>query len=119
VTRRLTTALLAIVVITGSACSDKAVAETKKDVGAAIDTTRVGVDKAAELVTDGWITAKVKAKFGDETILKGSDVTVDTNNFVVTLKGTVPSAAARARAVEIASGTERVSRVVDRLLVNR
>jgi len=65
----------------------------------------------------GWITTKVKTKFVDETVLKGSDIDVDTDNHVVTLKGTVASTAARARAAAIASGTEGVTRVVNQLVV--
>jgi hyperosmotically inducible protein len=68
-------------------------------------------------VTDGWITTKLKAKFADETMLKGSDINVDTTDHVVTLSGAVPSATAKSRAVEIADGTEGVKRVVNRLVV--
>jgi hyperosmotically inducible protein len=70
-----------------------------------------------EAITDTWITAKVKAKFIDETQLEGSHVTVDTDNHVVTLRGTVASAAAKSRAEAIASGTEGVTHVVNQLFV--
>ena len=55
--------------------------------------------------------------FVDESLLKGSTIDVDTNNHVVTLKGSVRSNTARARAVAIARGTEGVARVVDELVV--
>ncbi len=70
-----------------------------------------------EAITDTWITTKVSAKFVDETLLDGSNINVDTDNQVVTLKGTVASAAAKNRAAEIAGGTEGVTRVVNLLVV--
>jgi hyperosmotically inducible protein len=69
------------------------------------------------VITDGWITTRVKSKFIDEDLLKGSDINVDTTNKVVTLKGTVKSAAARARAVELAKETDGVTRVIDQLTI--
>lgn len=68
-------------------------------------------------ITDAWITTKVKADFINEDTLKGSDINVDTNNHVVTLKGTVASAAGRARAVAIAKQIKGVNRVVDTLTI--
>lgn len=75
---------------------------------------KVDVDEA---ITDAWITTKVKAGFLNEDALKGSDINVDTNNHVVTLKGTVASAAGRARAIELAKQTKGVTRVVDSLTI--
>ena len=72
---------------------------------------------AGEAITDTWITAKVSAKFVDETLLNGSHINVDTDNHVVTLRGTVASAAAKSRAATIAGGTEGVTRVVNQLVV--
>jgi hyperosmotically inducible protein len=68
-------------------------------------------------ITDGWITTKVKTDFVNEDALKGSDINVDTNNHIVTLKGTVASEAGRDRAVQIAKTTKGVSRVVDQLTI--
>jgi osmotically-inducible protein OsmY len=108
--------------------TDKAMDATKKATGTAADKTKKGVDKAidatadaatatSEVVTDGWITTKVKAKFADETLLEHSDINVDTNDRVITLKGTVTSAAAKARAAAVARGTKGVTRVVNQLVV--
>ena len=80
--------------------------------------TKEVTSATGEVITDAWITTKVKAKLVDETLLKGSDINVDTNNHVVTLKGTVTSAAGRARAVAIAKTTKGVSRVVDELTIS-
>lgn len=68
-------------------------------------------------INDAWITTKIKANFVNEDALKGSDINVDTNSHVVTLKGTVASAAGRARAVELAKSTKGVKRVIDTLTI--
>jgi osmotically-inducible protein OsmY len=68
-------------------------------------------------ITDAWITTKVKTDFVNEDLLKGSAINADTNNHIVTLKGTVASAAGRDRAVEIAKNTKGVSRVIDQLTI--
>jgi osmotically-inducible protein OsmY len=78
---------------------------------------RSGLNKTGEAITDTWITAKVKWFFVGEDALKDSDMNVDTSNRVVTLKGTVPSPAAKARAVQLARETDGVSRVDDQLVV--
>jgi osmotically-inducible protein OsmY len=95
-------------------------AEKAKDVaGDVADKSKELASAAGEAVTDTWITAKVKAKFADEKLLNSADIKVETNNHLVTLTGTVPSAAAQARAVEIAQGTERVTRVVNKLVISK
>ncbi len=90
---------------------------TKHAAGTAIDKTKEGVSKTGEVITDGWITSRVHARFVGEDLLKESDINVDTDNHVVTLKGTVMSAAGRARAVEIARTNEGVHHVIDRLTI--
>jgi len=89
----------------------------KDDAGKATDAAKDGVRKTGEVIDDGWITSKVKTQFIGEDLLKHSDINVDTANHVVTLNGTVPSQAARAKAVEIARSTDGVHRVVDRLVI--
>jgi hyperosmotically inducible periplasmic protein len=76
-----------------------------------------GLTKRGEAITDAWITAKLKWFYVGEQSLKGSDITVDTNNHVVTLKGTVSTDAAKMRAIELAKETDGVSSVDDRLVV--
>lgn len=77
----------------------------------------VAPSETGEAITDTWITSYLAAKFIDEPTLKGSDINVDTEDHVVTLKGTVMSAAGRARAVAIAKDTRGVSRVIDALTI--
>jgi hyperosmotically inducible protein len=91
--------------------------KTKDGAETVADKTQEGVSKTGEVITDGWITTRVHSKFVDEDLLKGSDINVDTKDHVVTLRGTVTSAAGRARAVEQAKEVEGVHRVVDRLTI--
>jgi len=79
--------------------------------------TKDGVSKTGEVMTDGWITTRVNARFVNEDLLKGSDINVDTDNHVVTLKGTVMTRAGRTKAGVVARGTEGVQRVVNRLTI--
>jgi hyperosmotically inducible protein len=91
--------------------------KTREIAGEVADASKRAAITAGEAMSDGWITTKVKAKILDETVLKGSDINVDTANHVVTLKGSVPSSAARERAETIAKGTEGVTRVLNQLVV--
>lgn len=92
--------------------------KTKEIVGAVGSTTKTVVSTTGETITDGWITTKVSAKFVDETLLKDSNINVDTDDHVVTLKGRVTSDAGKARAAAIAGSTEGVTRVVNQLVVS-
>jgi hyperosmotically inducible protein len=73
--------------------------------------------KTGNAFTDSWITMKVHSQFIPEDALEGSDIDVDTNNGVVTLKGTVLTAAGRDRAVAIAKATDGVKSVTSQLRI--
>ena len=73
--------------------------------------------KSGNAVTDGWLTLKVHSQFILEDTLENSDIDVDTKNGVVTLNGTVASAAGKTRAVAIAKATDGVTKVTDNLKV--
>ena len=79
--------------------------------------TKDGLSKTGEVMTDGWITSRVHARFVDEDLLKDSDISVDTEKHVVTLTGTVMGQAGRARATSVAKNTEGVRQVVNRLTI--
>jgi len=81
------------------------------------DRMKGGLSKTGEKITDAWITTKVKWFFIGEDALKGSDINVDTKDHVVTLTGTVKSAAGRARAMQLAKNTDGVTKVVDKLAI--
>jgi hyperosmotically inducible protein len=92
--------------------------EKTKDAAAKVgEKTKDVAGTTGEAITDAWITTKIKADFVNEDALKGSDINVDTNNHVVTLKGTVASLAGKTRAEEIAKTTKGVTRVIDQLTV--
>lgn len=97
--------------------ADKAKDKSDSKADKAADKSKDALSETGEAITDAWITTKVKTDFVGEDLLKGSDINVDTNNHVVTLKGTVASAAGRARAMEIAKATKGVNRVVDNLTI--
>ena len=105
----------------GEDIADATADKTREIAGKTADKAKEIVSDIAtttgEAISDTWITAKVKAKFLDEAQLNGSSVTVDTDNRVVTLRGTVASVDARSRAAAIASGTEGVTRVINYLVV--
>ena len=67
--------------------------------------------------TDPGITTAVKSKLASDDTVKATDINVDTSNGVVTLKGEVPSAAAKTRALELAKATDGVRDVVDAIVV--
>jgi hyperosmotically inducible protein len=71
----------------------------------------------ARAVKDGWLVLKVHSEMVDEDLLSGSDIDVDVKDGVVTLRGTVPTEAGRARALEVARKNDGVKSVVDRLTI--
>jgi hyperosmotically inducible protein len=91
--------------------------KTKEGAEKVADKTKEGLSKTGEVITDGWITTRVHSKFVGEDLLKDSDINVDTKDHVVTLHGTVMSAAGRARAVAQAKEVEGVHQVIDRLTI--
>jgi len=91
--------------------------KTKEGAEKVGEKTKEGLSKTGEQITDAWITSRVHSKFVGEDLLKDSDINVDTNNHVVTLRGTVMSAAAKMRAVSEAKEVEGVRSVVDHLTV--
>jgi osmotically-inducible protein OsmY len=80
--------------------------------------TKDGVSKTGEVMTDGWITTRVNARFVNEDTLKDSHINVDTNDHIVTLNGTVVTSVGRAKAGVVARQTEGVRHVVNNLTVS-
>lgn len=73
--------------------------------------------QSGNIFKDGWITMKIHSAYIPETVLEGSNIDADTTNGVVTLTGTVPSEAARLRAIALAKATDGVKSVTDKLRV--
>lgn len=64
-------------------------------------------DKAA----DAWITTKVKSEFGTTKDVSATDISVSTNDGVVTLRGMVTTQAEKARAEHLAQSVKGVKSV--------
>ena len=74
-------------------------------------------NKTGDATADAAVTAKVKTKFLADSDIAGLKIDVDTKDNVVTLSGTVASAAEKRRAVEVARATDGVKSVIDHLKV--
>ena len=70
-----------------------------------------------EVTDDLTIHTMVKTRLLRDDEVRGLRINVDVNKGVVTLSGKVRSEAERQRAVEVATGTPNVARVVDNLVV--
>lgn len=57
------------------------------------------VDEVQEVVSDSWITSKVKSVFLSNTSISGLDIKVETVDGVVALSGVVPTTAERDLAI--------------------
>ena len=95
---------------------DDAAMNRARDAAAATTDT---VGTAGSAAGDAALTAKVKTKFLADTSISGLKIDVDTKNDVVTLSGTVPTAAEKRRAVDVAKATDGVKSVVDNLKVGK
>jgi hyperosmotically inducible protein len=72
-------------------------------------------DKVDKYVDDSTITAKVKKAIADDNLSAGYDISVKTTEGIVTLSGFVISVEQQVRAVKIATDTEGVKAVRDKM----
>jgi hyperosmotically inducible protein len=86
-------------------------------VGAQAAMTADKSEKAEQYVDDAAITTAVKAKLAADKVKTLVRVSVDTIQGVVTLTGTVESAAQKKHAEEVARGVKGVSKVVNNLQI--
>lgn len=103
---------------------EKATDKVKGTAGTVADKSKKGaaktkdaLSKTGEVMTDGWISSRIKTKFMADEALRASAIKVDTNDHVVTLAGAVPDTAAHAKALALAKEVEGVDRVVDKLQI--
>lgn len=76
-------------------------------------------EETGDEIDDGWITSKVKTQLLADDDVSGLAIDVDTDDNVVSLKGSVPSATVRNEAIRIARETKGVVRVkADQLIVS-
>jgi hyperosmotically inducible protein len=91
--------------------------KAKEKAGQAKDATKDAAKKTADVTTDAAITSAVKTKLLADTTVGGLKIDVDTKDNVVTLTGTVKSAAEKAEAIRLAKTTKGVTKVVDKLTI--
>jgi osmotically-inducible protein OsmY len=92
----------------------KAAEKTEQGLRKAAKETGKAVSSTGEVITDGWITGRVKAKFTAANELEGSSIKVSTKDHVVTLSGRVKSSDQRETALRLAREVEGVKDVVDK-----
>lgn len=121
---RLKSARLLLPLFLGSALiSASTYAETTATDSAKAAATSAGesvdksINKVGDFMDDSTITARVKAALIDDKSIRSTDISVKTENKVVTLSGTVESAEQKSQAVSAAKGVEGVSSVSDKLAV--
>jgi len=68
-------------------------------------------------VNDSWLWFKTRAALLSTTGIRESTINVDVENDVITLRGTVASAAEKAKALQVANGIEGKKSVRDQLKV--
>jgi hyperosmotically inducible protein len=83
------------------------------------DRAKRGMRRTGDAIDDGWITTKVKWFLTGDSLLKGSNISVETKDRVVVLTGTVKTETGRKRAIALANDTDGVSKVVDHLTIDR
>jgi len=80
---------------------------------------REAVTKLESTLSESTLTAKIKSKMALDDSVRARTIGVGTVGSIVTLTGSVGSAAERARAVRLASDTDGVTKVVDHLDVKK
>ncbi len=102
---------------TGEAASD---AQRRMEAAAteAGQASRQAAARAAEVMDDAGISAKVKAGLAQDSELSAIKIDVDTRNGIVTLNGPVKNEVARERAARIAQEVKGVNSVVNQLTVS-
>jgi hyperosmotically inducible periplasmic protein len=98
---------------------DKLKVEVKDDTKESAAKVKDGAKKAGNATTDAAITSAVKTKFLADTTVPGMKIDVDTKDGIVTLTGTVKTAAEKAEALRLAKTTKGVKSVVDKLVVQQ
>ncbi|MGC8638762.1 MAG: BON domain-containing protein [Isosphaeraceae bacterium] len=89
----------------------------KKGLKSAGDSVRQQFTRARAAVHDMNVTARVYSRLHWEKCLNTSDLDLEVKGDVVTLRGAVPDAKAKAKAIELASETVGVKDVKDQLTI--
>ncbi len=110
ISKTLLAVMLTSAVATGSAYAENNAQTTNESAGQKVDSS---MNKVGNFMDDSAITAKVKAALVDQS----TDISVKTDQKVVTLSGFVESQAQAEEAVKVAKGVEGVTSVSDKLHV--
>ena len=102
----------------GAIENNEGVVDAQNDARDANNTLEQSTDRAGQSVKDAAITTSIKTKYLADDTLKGLDITVDTEQGVVMLTGSVQSDAAKNLAEQIARDVDGVTSVNNRLTVN-
>lgn len=118
ISKTLLAVMLTSAVATGSALAENATTDKGQSglesAGQKVDSS---MNKVGDFMDDSSITAKVKAALVDHESIKSTDISVKTDQKVVTLSGFVESQAQAEEAVKVAKGVEGVTSVSDKLHV--
>src|SRR5690606_14776640 len=118
ISKTLLAVMLTSAVATGSAYAENATTDKAQSgtesAGQKVDSS---MNKVGNFMDDSAITAKVKAALVDHENIKSTDISVKTEQKVVTLSGFVESQAQAEQAVKVAKGVEGVASVSDKLHV--
>ncbi|QMJ02156.1 molecular chaperone OsmY [Citrobacter freundii] len=118
ISKMLLAVMLTSAVATGSAFAENATTDKGQSglesAGQKVDSS---MNKVGDFMDDSSITAKVKAALVDHESIKSTDISVKTDQKVVTLSGFVESQAQAEEAVKVAKGVEGVTSVSDKLHV--
>lgn len=97
------------------AANTDGVVKVRNELTVAADARRSdGKRTADEVISDTWITSKVKSTLLFSSDVSGTDISVETRDGVVKLEGTVDSDAEKALAIELVSDIRGVKQVDDR-----
>ncbi|RAM06648.1 molecular chaperone OsmY [Escherichia coli] len=111
ISKTLLAVMLTSAVATGSAYAENNAQTTNESAGQKVDSS---MNKVGNFMDDSAITAKVKAALVDHDNIKSTDISVKTDQKVVTLSGFVESQAQAEEAVKVAKGVEGVTSVRDK-----
>ena len=118
ISKTLLAVMLTSAVATGSAYAENATMDkAQSGVESAGQKVESSMNKVGNFMDDSTITAKVKAALVDHDSIKSTDISVKTDQKVVTLSGFVESQAQAEEAVKVAKGVEGVTSVSDKLHV--
>jgi len=118
ISKTLLAVMLTSAVATGSAYAENTTMDkAQSGVESAGQKVDSSMNKVGNFMDDSAITAKVKAALVDHESIKSTDISVKTDQKVVTLSGFVESQAQAEEAVNVAKGVEGVTSVSDKLHV--